>query len=76
MMSAGSGIAPADQAIEHHRAGRAGRVMQLFDVRHVCGVPPIFTQISASMAPAPPVSMMTPGISSFSFTNSLGMSSA
>jgi hypothetical protein len=38
--------------------------------------PPIFTQIPASMAPAPRVSMITPGISSFSFTNSLGMFSA
>jgi len=31
-----SGIVPTDQAIEHHRAGGAGRVMELLDVRN-CG---------------------------------------
>jgi hypothetical protein len=35
-----------------------------------------FTQILASLAPAPPVLTITPRICSFSFTNSLGMSSS
>jgi hypothetical protein len=39
-------------------------------------IPPIFTHISASLAPAPSVLMIILRISSFSFANSLGMSSS